>query len=208
MGYLLPTDYAAYGLPPTTTDDWITTASAMMDAYCRRASLNPTQYTERLRMTSGSQTVRLSYMPLVAVAPATSPLVSVSGRYARPRRGELNQMQFTEEIAWAFGLPGAWNVVDPSTVDFDANTGELTFTMNFLGLPFNEVEVTYTAGVATIGDDLKTACALIVKNAQNTPGLNVKSNKLDTLRVDYFAADLMDARVQSLLRPYVASRLG
>jgi hypothetical protein len=53
-----------------------------------------------------------------------------------------------------------------------------------------------------------TACALIVKNAQNTPGLNVKTSKMDTLEMSYFSNDLMDARVQSLLRPYVANRLG
>jgi hypothetical protein len=207
MGYLQPTDYENFGLPQDTTDDWVTVASAMMDSYCRRASLNPTQYTERLRLTGGSQTVRLSYLPLVAVAPATSPLVSVTGRYARPRRGEMLDPAF-EQVAWAFGLPGAWTQLDASTVDYVATTGEVVFATNILGLAFNEVEITYTAGLSTIGNDVKTACALLVKNAQNTPGLNVKSNKLDTMRVDYFSADLMDARVQSLLRPYVASRLG
>ncbi len=30
-----------------------------------------------------------------------------------------------------------------------------------LGLPFNEVQATYTAGLATIGDDVKSACAQI-----------------------------------------------
>lgn len=52
MGYLLPTDYATYGLPADTTDDWITMASALIDSYCHRSSLNPTQYEERLRMTA------------------------------------------------------------------------------------------------------------------------------------------------------------
>lgn len=207
MGYLQPTDYENYGLPSSTTDDWITVASAMIDSYCRRASLNPTQYTERLRMVSGSQTVRLSYLPLVAVAPATSPLVSVTARYARPRRGEILDPAF-EQVAWAFGLPGAWTTLDPATVDYVAGTGELVFATNILGIGYNEVSVTYTAGLATIGDDVLTACALLVKNAQATPGLNVKSNKIDTMRVDYFSNDLMDARVQSLLRPYIANRMG
>lgn len=44
--------------------------------------------------------------------------------------------------------------------------------------------------------------------AKFSPGLNVKTNKIDTMRLDYFSNDLMDPRVQSLLRPYVASRLG
>ena len=38
MGYLLPTEYVEYGLTAETTDDWVTTASAMMEAHCRRPS--------------------------------------------------------------------------------------------------------------------------------------------------------------------------
>jgi hypothetical protein len=207
MGYLQPTDYTNYGLPASTSDDWVTVASAMINSYCRRASLNPLQYTERLRLTPDSQTVRLTYLPLVAVAPATSPLVGINARYARPRRGEMPDPAM-EQVAWVFGLPGAWVALDPTTVDFMPTTGELIFPSNVLGIAYNEVAVTYTAGLAVIGDDVLTACALIVKNAQNTPGLNVKTSKMDTLEMSYFSNDLMDARVQSLLRPYVANRLG
>jgi hypothetical protein len=89
MGYLQPTDYINFGLDPATTDDWVTAASTLMESYCRRTSLNPVQYVERMRLTEGAQTVRLTYLPLAAVAPATSPLVSINARYARPRRGEL-----------------------------------------------------------------------------------------------------------------------
>jgi hypothetical protein len=207
MGYLQPTEYTSYGLAADTTDDWITLASALIDIHCRRAGLNPTQYTERLRLTTGVQTVRLSYLPLVPMAPGTSPFVSIQARYARPRRGQLiYPMQ--EEIAWAFALPGSWTQVDPSTVDFVADTGELVFPMNVYGLPFNEVQVTYTAGLATIPDAVKSACALIVKNAQATPGLNVKRSRVDTLQMDYFSNSLMDSTVEELLKPWVATRMG
>jgi hypothetical protein len=207
MGYLQPTEYTSYGLAADTTDDWITLASALMENHCRRASLNPMQYTERLRLTAGAQTVRLSYLPLVPVAPATSPLVSIQARYARPRRGQLI-WPMQEEIAWAFALPGSWAQVDPSTVDFVADTGELVFPMNVYGLPFNEVQVTYTAGLAVIPDAVKSACALIVKNAQATPGLNVKRSRVDTLQMDYFSNSLIDSTVEELLQPWVAKRLG
>ena len=30
MGYLQPTDYENYGLPESTSDDWVTVASAMI----------------------------------------------------------------------------------------------------------------------------------------------------------------------------------
>jgi len=79
---------------------------------------------------------------------------------------------------------------------------------NALTLTYNEVEITYTAGLAEIPDALKFACAQIVKNAQATPALNVKSGKLDRMKMDYFAGSLVDASVRQMLAPYVAQRVG
>lgn len=207
MGYLQPTQYASYGLSPDVTDDWITLATALINAHCRRPDLNPVQYTERLRLVAGSQTARLSYLPLAPIAPATSPLVSIQARYTRPRRGEM-VYPLQEEVLWAFSLPGAWTTVDPTTVDFVTDTGELVFPLNILGLPYNEVEVVYTAGLTTIPDAVLCACAQIVKNAEATPGLNVKSSKMDTMQIQYFSNTLIDTTVQAMLAPWVANRLG
>ena len=66
-------------------------------------------------------------------------------------------------------------------------TAELTFPQNLLGLNYNEVEVTYTSGLVTVPDAVKVACAQIVKNAQATPAMNVKSSKMDTLQMQYFS---------------------
>jgi len=207
MAYLLPPDYPNYGLPAGTSEDWIAAATALINSYCRRPDLNIVQYTERLRVTSGSQTVRLSYLPLAPLGNAASPIVSILARYARPRRGETIEA-FPYEIAATFSLPGQWTGLDANTVDYDAATGELTLPWNLLGLPYNEVEATYTAGLATIGDDIKTACAQIVRNAQSTPALNAKRGRIDTMQLEYFSSSLIDETVQAWLRPYVASRLG
>ena len=112
------------------------------------------------------------------------------------------------EIAWAFSLPGQWSSIDISAVDYDLNTGELDLPRNLYGLPYNEVKVTYTAGLATIGDDVKTACAQIVRNAQSTPALNASKSRIDTMQVEYFSSSLLDETVQVWLRPYIANRLG
>lgn len=207
MGYLLPAEYMQYGLTAETTDDWITMASALMESYCRRPSLLVTQYVERMRLTKGSQTVRLSYRPLAPATGATSVLVSVRARYGQPRRGELID-PYRAQVAWAFGLPGSWSALDINSVDVNQTTAELTFPMNLLGLDYNEVEVTYTSGLTTIPDAVKVACVQIVKNAQATPAMNVKSNRMDTMQVQYFSSSLIDPQVQTLLRPYLAERLG
>jgi hypothetical protein len=207
VGYLLPAEYVQYGLTAETTDDWVTMASALMEAYCRRPSLMITEYVERMRLTAGAQTARLSYRPLAALAGAASALVGVRVRYGRPRRGELPD-PYREQIAWAFSVPGSWNALDVASVDVNDATAELTFPINFLGLNYNEVEVTYTSGLVTIPDAVKVACVQIVKNAQATPAMNVKSSRMDTMQMQYFSSSLIDAQVQALLRPYVAERLG
>jgi hypothetical protein len=207
MPYLQPADYPNYGLPPGTTADWITAATALINSYCRRPDLNVVQYNERLRVTRGARTVLLSYLPLAPLGTAATPIVSMQGRYAKPRRGEMiNEPLF--EMAWAFSLPGQWAAIDPTLVDYDPSTGELTLPFNILGLPFNEIAVTYTAGLVTIGDDIKTACAQIVRNAQSTPALNASKTKIDTMQMQYFSSSLVDETVQAWLNPYVANRLG
>jgi hypothetical protein len=202
MGYLLPTEYEVYGLAAETTDDWVTMASALMEAHCRRQSLMAQTYTERVRMTAGAQTARLSYGPLAAGA-----LTSATVRYARPRRGELAD-GFQAQIATSFGLPGSWTTLDVSTIDVDLGARELTFPSNFLGIAYNEAEITYTAGLVTVPVALKVACAQIVKNAQATPALNVRSSRMDTLQMEYFSGSLIDPQVEMLLQPYRAERLG
>jgi hypothetical protein len=207
MPYLDPTEYLAYGLAAETPDDWIALASALIEAHCRRPSLLVTQYVERMRLTAGSQAVRLSYLPVAPLAPATSPLVGINVRYGRPRRGELADPMLAQ-VAWAFSIPGSWSALSPAAVDLNPVTGEVTFPMNLLGLNYNEVEITYTAGLAVVPPAVKFACAQIVRNALATPALNVKSSKMDTLQMQYFSNSLIDAGVESLLAPYVAQRIG
>src|SRR5579871_1706337 len=155
MNYLAPTDYENYGLPATTPAAWVTAASAVIDAHCRRSTLAVAQYEERIRLTPGRNTLRLTYGPLAPLSPATSPLVSAQGRFTLPRRGEWPFDDLSMEVALMFGLPGTWNAIDVTSIDMDVNTGELMLPLNPLGLWFSEVDMVYTAGLATILDTVK-----------------------------------------------------
>ena len=203
MGYLLPADYVAYGLTAETADAWVTTASAMIEAYCRRPSLMSASYTERMRVPIRAQTVRLSYGPLISVD-------AIRAQYARPGYGEdfFGDFVYQTGFATAFALPGQWVSVDPTTVYVSVATGEFRFPWNIMGMRYTEAEVTYTAGLTTVPTVVQVACAQIVRNAQTTPGLNVKSSRMDTLQTQYFSDSLIDSQVKALLRPYVAERLG
>jgi hypothetical protein len=208
MTYLSPAEFENYGLEATTAVGWVAAASALINAHCRRETLAVTQYRERLGLSSGRNTVRLSYLPLAAVAPATTPIVSARARYAVPRRGEgVGQGDWTTEVAQAFGLPGMWTELDAGAIDCAAETGELTWPGCPLGWGFSEVEMVYTAGLDNIPEGVKCACAQIVRNALATPALNVRAGNLERMHLEYFSDTLLDQTVRALLAPYVAQKV-
>jgi hypothetical protein len=206
MTYLLPNEYETYGLEKETLAAWIAAASSLIDAHCRRATLAVASYTERQRLRAGRSTCRLTYLPLATIAPAGSPLTEARARYGVPRRG-TGMDNIVSDAAQVFMLTGSWTTLDFSTVDFDAVTGELTLPCHPLGIGFNEIEITYTAGVAQTTEPLRFACAQIVRNAMATPALTVRANSLDRIHFEYFADSLLDQDVRKFLAPYVAQKL-
>jgi hypothetical protein len=209
MNYLLPSEYEQFGIETTTPESWVGAASALINAHCRRVSLAVTQYVEQQRIHPERNLARLTYLPLAVGEGASSPIVAVKARYANTasRRGEMRG-DLAADVSRFFSLPGAWVDIDPNAVSFDANSGEVILPANVLSLTYNEVEVTYTAGLAEIPDVVKFACAQVVKNAQATPALNVKSGRLEQMKLEYFADALLDPSVCNMLAPYVAQRLG
>jgi hypothetical protein len=203
MNYLAAEEYESYGIDATTPASWVAAASSLIDAHCRRATLGAAQYTERKRLTPGRNSMQLTYLPLV------TPLVSARGRYATPRRGDdLTTWDMAQDVAVAFTLPGSWIDVDVSQMDCFAETGEVSWPGNPLGLQFQEIEIVYMAGFAAIPGSIKFACAQIVRNAQATPALNVRANTLNSMHLEYFADTLVDSSVQTMLAPYVAQKVG
>ncbi len=213
MVYLSASEFESYGVDLATPPALVGAVSALIDAHCRRPTLAPAQYTERLRLIAESSAVRLSYLPLAAIVPATSPLVAVRGRYAQPRRGDDAvvrdpRQELAIEMASVFGLPGQWTSVETASLDFDSSTGEVSLTGGLLWQPFNELEITYTAGLAEITEAVKHACAVLIRNAQATPALNVRLARLDQMQLEYFSNSLIDDSVRRLLAPYVTQKVG
>jgi len=209
MNYLAAEEYENYGIEASTPASWVAAASSLIDAHCRRLTLGTSQYTERLRLTPGRNSVQLTYLPLITSQGANSPIVAARARYATPRRGEgLTTWDVAQEVATTFALPGSWINLDTTQMDFFAATGEVSWLANPLGLQFQEIEIVYTAGYDTIPDPVKFACAQIVRNAQATPALNVKANTLNAMHLEYFADTLLDGSAQAMLAPYVAQKVG
>ena len=209
MNYLSDSEYESYGMEPSTADSLVAAASTLINTYCRRPTFAIMQYTERIRIASGRNDLRLTFLPLAIPQGSTSPLVSGRARYAMPRRGDDTPLwDMMYQVAMVYSLPGTWVNLDVSNFDYFAETGEVSWLGNPLGLAFNEMELTYTAGFAQIPDPIKFACAQIVRNAQANPALNVKAGTLNAMRLEYFADTLLDTTVQTMLAPFAAQKVG
>ena len=75
----------------------------------------------------------------------------------------------SSDFATAFGLPGTWSDLSANSVDYFAETGEITLPVNALGLGFSELEIVYTAGLDPIPDAVRAACSQIVKTRRQRP---------------------------------------
>ncbi len=124
---------------------------------------------------------------LEATTPAAWVLAASTVIDAHCRRATLGVAQYDERLRIAAGR----------------NTVRVTY------VPLaSEIDLAYTAGLAVIPDTVKVACAQIVRNAQSTPALNVRSGRIDRMHLDYFSDTLVDQTVRSLLAPYVAQKVG
>ena len=113
MNYLAAEEYENYGLEASTSASWVGAASSLIDAHCRRPTLGTLQYTERLRLSPGRNSVQLTYLPLATPQGQNSTIASARGRYATPRRGEdLTTWDIAQEITATFALPGTWIDID------------------------------------------------------------------------------------------------
>ena len=206
MGYLSTDEYTLFGLQETTPDGLVMAASSLIDAHCRRKGFGITQYMERIRV-GRSRTVRLSYLPLAAVAGAPSPIVLARGRYVTRDGDWALSNELAAEVAQVFATQNTWFTVSPDSLDLDVESGEVIICGGLLSPALRDLELTYTAGYSEVPHGVKQACAKLVQNALATPALNVSKQKIDTMYLQYFADSLVDADVQRLLAPFVAQRL-
>ncbi len=175
MNYLADSEFQTYGLEPDTPESWVSAASSLINSYCNRPTLWLSQFTERVRLTPGRKQPPAHLLAVGQPRREQPPLVSGRARYGVPRRGEdLTLWDMASEFAIAFGLPGTWIDLDVTNFDYFGDTGEVSWLPNPMGLYFDEMELTYTAGFTTAPDQVKFACAQLVRNAQATPALNVK----------------------------------
>src|SRR5450432_3765956 len=109
MNYLAVEEYESYGIEASTPASWVAAASSVIDTHCRRVTLATSQYTERVRLTAGRNSVQLTYLPLNTPTGQASPIVTARARYATPRRGDdLTTWDMAQNVALAFALPGSW----------------------------------------------------------------------------------------------------
>ena len=107
MNYLSDSEYESYGMEPSTEQSLVAAASTLINTHCRRETFAIHQYTERIRIASGRNDLRLTYLPLAIADGASSPLLSGKARYGMPRRGDDTTLwDMMSQIASALPITG------------------------------------------------------------------------------------------------------
>lgn len=204
--YLTSGDYANYGLPASLDASLVIRASAIIDTYCHRP-IAVTQHTERLRLPVGRNRVLLSYLPMVALAPATIPYVSAKGRYSYPRRAATKTQVFPAaslyELSTVFGGPPQWEDIDVTQIQDDPRTGEAWFPAGIYMAQYTEIEIVYTAGYTTTPDDVKAACAALIFAYLERAAMLAQKGRVTALVSS--DSTLINQDIKRMLEPYRAT---
>lgn len=171
------TAYVSTGI--TLTDQLILRASNIIDGYCKR-KITVESYTERIPLTE-LQRGHLSYYPVVNIT-------SIKGR---------PKYDFTGTNM--FGPPMFVIITDLTILDVNKDIGALWCGSSIIGIPYTELEVTYTSGWATIPDNVKLACGMLIDQLVSSNNSNVKSKKDFDSSIEYFANSMITPEIANLL---------
>jgi len=205
MGYLTIAELATYAPEHTITagkeQSYIDRASLMIDELCHR-SVNVISYVERMNLTSGRS--HLTYLPVVA-------LTSAKARY-----DILNTSMYAP---YSIGIGGGvteWDTLVVTDVEVNNATGvfilpcvtgniNLAFaSYDMFNTLYNEAEITYTSGYATIPEAVKMACGLLVTNMSfRINPMAVSESLPNNLRTTYKDSSYITPEIAALLSKYV-----
>lgn len=172
------TDYVPAGV--VLTLPLIIRASAIIDGRCRR-EIGVKSYTERIPLTN--QRGHLSYYPVKEIT-------EVNGRAAYGITGDN-----------FFGAPD-FVTADLTTFDVDREIGTVMCGGSPFGMPYAELEVTYTSGWDPIPDKVKVACGLIIAQLSVNSNTNVKLKKDVDSTIEYFGNNMITPEIADLLSDY------
>jgi hypothetical protein len=205
-GYLTIDELATYAPEHTVAagkeQAYIDRASLLIDEHCHRA-VGVTTYTERMNLTSGRS--HLTYLPVVALTSARARYDVLNTSFYAPYAGGINN-----------GVSN-WETIDVDNVDLNAATGvfilpcvtgnvDLAFTSGDLfNTAYNEAELTYTAGYATVPEKVKHACGLLITHMSYRHNPMAVSEKLPNgLQTSYRDGSFITPEIAGLLSKYVA----
>jgi hypothetical protein len=172
------TDYVPAGV--VLTLPLIIRASAIIDGHSKR-EIGVKSYIERIPLTN--QRGHLSYYPVKEIS-------AVNGRSAYGITGDN-----------FFGIPG-FVTADLTTLDVDKEIGTVMCGGSPFGMPYAELEVTYTSGWDPIPEKVKVACGLLVAQLSGNSNTNVKLKKDVDSTIEYFGNSLITPEIADLLSEY------
>jgi hypothetical protein len=194
VAFITPEEYAAYGLPATTSEvDVQKATSAIEDEILRPVAV--TTFKDLVTFQEDRDVAQLSFPPIVAIT-------SVRGRLIPTTRGTPINRAFPEQNLF---LPAdAWTTIAPAAITFTAETGDIWVNTRIGLMSFNELEVTYQGGWATVPEKLKEAVALLVERMCLRPSPDIIAIGLDDVKTTFATSDYIDAEIRRKTTPFKA----
>ena len=164
------------GITGVTQDNIITRninfATKVILNYCGVSSFRSTAYTEYYDGIGGTDLVLRN-----------RPVITLTSLSYRNEAGNTN----------------SWTVVDTDEYFTDLDAGIINSTAYFNGT-YDQYKVVYTAGYATIPDDLAEACARLAgyMTEQGLAGQSIKSKQEGQRKVEYFDSGTNASTIESL----------
>ncbi len=199
MAYLVTADLPTYAPQITLADPqataYIKIASELIDRYCFR-TLGVTTYTERIPVNQFNQG-HLTYKPIVA-------LTTVQVRYGRKHYTYYTNPVIDLYLLNNYFGPPRFQDVVVADCDFDPLQGYIWLPLGLWSVPYEEANLTYTAGYATVPEAVKCACGLLVAALVQRKGIGVVMEQIDDLRSQFKSDSLITPEIEQFLTPYIA----
>lgn len=174
-----PNELLRFGLDPTTISEPLLLDATLLVIAYMGCDLSAQQFVDDVELSDGSYGF-LKKPPIISIDAATGRYLPVSNserRNALARYAANQQSYFMTEISTLGGVPKDV-VIDPATIDMNPRTGRIWIPTSLYMTRYSEVTVTYTAGYATIPDQVKNAIAKLI------PSLQIRPNSMFTRLVE------------------------
>ena len=200
--YLRPEEaQAIFGC--TVTEEQARYIQAVINAYCNRTSLWPTEVeTGPMRVPSDRQEIRVPVLPVIRV-------LAAAGRYGLQRRDRQGWNSFAYGLSPILALNAAarpqWTTIDVESIELSPAEGLVFLPFSSMLAPYSYVRLRYLAGLIDMPHRVKAA-AVEIANAMGAMGVSHRTRySVGRVSRQFSSPTFVTPLAAQMLQAYVVS---